>query len=100
MTLCVVSLSGCSWFHRKPPPPPEPPEFVVTGAPAGSIVFIDDVPTGQPAQLNDKPQVLDTTEGPHKIEVRVDGKVVYREDTFVRNGDKRVITVLSGSNRE
>ncbi len=96
----VLSLSACSWFHRKPPAPPDPPELIVTGAPAGSIVFIDDVQKGQLAELNDQPQVLDTTEGAHKIEVRIDDKVVYREDTYVSNGDKRVITVLSGSNRE
>jgi hypothetical protein len=26
--------------------------------------------------------------------------VVYRENLFVKNGEKRVVTVLSGSNRE
>jgi len=91
-------LCACSWFHSRPPPP-VPPEFIVTGAPAGSIVFVDDVQKGQPAEAG-KPQVLTVAAGAHVVEVRVGPTVVYRENTFIKSGEKRVVTVLSGSNRE
>ncbi len=98
--LSLLMLSGCSWFHAKPKPAPVPPQFVVTGAPAGSIVFIDGVMTGRLTELNDRPQIVAVTAGTHTVEVRIGDTVVYREDAYIKSGEKRVITVLSGSNRE
>ncbi|MGO9932007.1 MAG: hypothetical protein ACLPV8_09370 [Steroidobacteraceae bacterium] len=98
--LTLMVLSGCSWFHRGPPPPAVPPELIVTGAPAGSIVFIDGAPQGQAAELNDRPQPLTVAEGTHVVEVRRGDRIVYREDIYVKNGEKRVVTVLSGSSLE
>ncbi len=98
--LTLSLLSACSWFHRKPPPPPDPPEFIVTGAPAGSVVFIDDVQRGPAALYNDKPQEINVTPGEHKVEVRFGDTVVYRENTYITSGQRIVVAVLSGSNRE
>ncbi len=100
MLLTLALLSGCSWFRAKPAPAPVPPEFIVTGAPAGSIVFVDDVQKSQAAEVNDKPQEIVVTEGEHRVEIRFGDVVVYREHAFIRNAERRVITVLSGSNRE
>ena len=99
MFLALVCLSACSWFHREKPPP-EPTELIVTGAPAGSIVFIDDVQKGQLAKFNDKPQILNVAAGAHIVEVRTDSTVVYREQTYVAGGERLVIKVLSGFGRE
>jgi hypothetical protein len=100
MILTLVCLYGCSWFHSRPKPPPDPSELIVTGAPAGSIVFVDNVPNGQTAAFNDKPQVLTVSAGTHSVEVRVGSSVVYQEQTYVGSGERRVIKVLSGSSRE
>ena len=97
--LAVTMLSACSWFHSKSRAP-DPSQFLVTGAPKGSIVFVDDVQRGQAAESNVKPQLLDTTPGEHKVEVRFGDNVVYRENVYINSGEKRVVTVLSGSNRE
>jgi hypothetical protein len=91
----LIGLSGCSWFHHKVPDPPDPPEFIVTGAPAGSLLFVDGVQTGQ-ATLAGKPQVIQVAPGAHTLEVRVGDTVAYRETTYAGAGDKRVVTVLSG----
>jgi hypothetical protein len=34
------------------------------------------------------------------VEIHRGDTVVYRENIYVKNGEKRVVTVLSGSNRE
>jgi hypothetical protein len=75
---------------------PDPSEIIVTGAPVGSLVFVDGVQTGQPTVANDHPQVLDVTAGAHKVEIRVGDTFVYREDTYVGLGERRVVMVLSG----
>ena len=98
--LALACLSACSWFQPRPKAPPAPPELIVTGVPAGSIVFIDNVQNGQAAELSDKPQVLTVAAGEHIVEVRTGSAVVYREQTYVGSGEKRVIKVLSGSSRE
>jgi hypothetical protein len=95
-----MMLSACSWFHAKGPRVPDPPQLIVTGAAADSIVFVDDIQKGEAAAANDKPQVVTVSEGTHKVEVRIGGRVVYREDVYVAGGQRRVVTVLSGSNRE
>jgi hypothetical protein len=78
---------------------PDPTEIIVTGAPAGSVVFVDGMQTGQAAVLNDHPQVLNVAAGPHKVEILVGDRVVYREDTYVGLGERCMVRVLSGLNR-
>ncbi len=62
LLLILLGLSGCSWFHRAKAVPVSP-QLVVTGAPAGSEVFVDDVKNGQTAEVNGKPQVLNVASG-------------------------------------
>lgn len=100
IVLALLSLTGCSWFHTRPKAAPPLPELVVTGAPAGSAIFIDDVQNGQVAEVNGKPQVLSVPAGMHVVEVRAGSTVIYREQTYVSTGDNRVINVLSGIHRE
>jgi hypothetical protein len=92
-------LSACSWFGSNRQQLPDPTEIIVSGAPVGSTLFVDGVPTGQVTASNDHPQVLHVAPGAHKVEIRVGDPVVYREDTYVGLGEHRVVTVLSGLNR-
>jgi hypothetical protein len=75
---------------------PDPTQIIVTGAPAGSIVFVDGLQVGQETVLNDHPQVLNVAAGPHKVEIHVGDTVVYREETYVAIGEHRMVRVLSG----
>ena len=78
---------------------PDPTEIIVTGAPGGSIILVDGVQTGQETPAGDHPQVLTVAAGAHKVEIRMDDKIVYREETYVGLGEHRVVTVLSGLTR-
>ena len=96
--MTLACLSACSWFTaRKPQPLPNPTEIIVTGAPVGSLVLIDNVQIGQATANNDRSRVLEVTAGPHKVEIRMGGRVVYREDTYVGIGERTVVIVKSGS---
>lgn len=96
--MTLACLSACSWFNsRKPPPLPNPTEIIVTGAPAGSIVLIDDVPIGQATAGNGRSRVLDVSAGAHKVEIRTGDRIVYREDTYAAIGERTVVIVKSGS---
>ena len=72
---------------------------MVTGAPAGSLIFIDGVQAGHATATNDLPQTLEVAPGAHTVEIHLGDPVVYREDTYVGLGETLVVAVLSGSNR-
>jgi hypothetical protein len=78
---------------------PDPPEIIVTGAPVGSLVFVDGLQIGEAAAHNDQSQVLNVAAGTHKVEIHMGDTVVYREDTYVGLGERRVVIVLSGLSR-
>src|SRR5579859_8037793 len=95
----VACLSACSWFAPRKTQVPDPTEIIVTGAPAGSTVFVDGLQTGQATAINDHPRVLDVAAGAHRVEIHVGDSVVYREDTYVEVGEHHIVRVLSGLNR-
>ena len=72
---------------------------MVTGAPPGSMLFVDGTGVGQATTAGDHPQVVRVAPGAHQVEIHTGDRVVYREDTDVGPGERRVVTVLSGSPR-
>lgn len=100
LLISLVSLSACSWLGlRKPAASPEPTEIIITGAPAGSQVLIDGSPVGTSAGRNDASEILRVAPGSHKVEIQLNGAIVYREDTYAGPGEHRVVSVLSGVSR-
>jgi hypothetical protein len=95
----LACLSACSWFGSRKTPVPDPTEIIVTGAPTGSIVFVDGMQIGQAATANDRTQVLNVAAGAHKVEIHMGDAVVYREDTYVGRGERYAVRVLSGLSR-
>jgi hypothetical protein len=99
LLITLACLSACNWFGWRKPHAPEPTEIIVTGAPMGSLVFVDGVQAGEPAPLKDRPQILQVAAGDHKVEIHLDDAIVYREDTYVGPGEHRMVRVLSGLTR-
>jgi hypothetical protein len=95
----TCTTAACSWFgwHKSAPSPPT--EIVITGAPAGSLVFVDGLQKGTAVEDNDQSEILDVAPGSHRVEIHVNEAVVYREETYVGSGERRVIGVLSGLSR-
>jgi hypothetical protein len=93
-------LSGCGWFHAAKPSAPKPPELIVTGVPAGALLLVDGVQSGEPQEPDNRTRVLIVAPGSHTVEVKIRDSVVYRENTDVTAGGRRIITVLSGSSRD
>ena len=71
----------------------------MTGAPQGSLLFVDGVQAGPAKEAGNQSQIVQVTPGTHILEVKVGDAVVYREDSDIELGKRRVITVLSGANR-
>jgi len=97
--LICLSLSGCGWLRSGKAPHSEPPELIVTGVPAGSVLFVDGVQEAAAANPSARSRVLEVSPGEHTLEVKLGDTVVYRESTYAGPGDKRVVTVLSGNSR-
>ena len=97
--MTLACLSACTWFGSRKHELPDPTEIIVTGAPAGSLIFVDGLQAGQETAVSDHPQVLIVAAGAHKVEIYTGDKVVYREETYVALGQHRVVTVLSGLTR-
>jgi hypothetical protein len=62
-------------------------------------VFVDGVQIGPAVAHNDQSEILSVAPGAHKVEIRVNDAIAYREDTYVDAGDRRVVSVLSGLSR-
>jgi hypothetical protein len=70
-----------------------PPTLIVTGAPSGSILFVDGLDMGSAPQYDGNPKVLAVLEGTHQVEVRLGSNVVYREKAFVSSGQSHTVAV-------
>jgi hypothetical protein len=71
--------------------------MIVNGAPRGSTLWVDGVRVSPELIEAGKPQVVETTAGMHTIEIRIDGRVTYRESTYVAPGEQHPVIVLSGN---
>lgn len=100
LVITLACLSACSWFgSRRTAALPPPTEIIITGAPAGSLVFVDGSQMGQVVTHNDQSEILKVAPGAHQVEIHLNEAVVYREETYAGPGDHRVVSVLSGSSR-
>ena len=99
MLVALAGLGACGWLGARKAPPPPPPLIVVTGSPAGSRVLIDGSPVGDAAGRTDQTREFTVAPGTHRVEIEVNDKIVYREETYAGPGERRVVIVKSGFTR-
>ena len=89
----VAALAACSMPQTTVRTGMAGPTLIVTGAPAGSILFVDGLRIGSATQFTGSPNVLAVLEGTHQIEVRLGDAVVYHEKAFVSSGQSHTVAV-------
>jgi hypothetical protein len=68
------------------------PAIAVTGAPSGSILFLDGLQLGDPSAWDGNPGVLRVEPGTHLVEIRVDGRPIFTQKVYVE-GELKTIKV-------
>jgi hypothetical protein len=89
----VAALAGCSMPQTTVRTGMAAPTLIVTGAPVGSVLFVDGLRIGSASQFTGSPNVLAVLEGTHQIEVRLGDTVVYHEKAFVSSGQSHTVAV-------
>jgi len=89
----VATLAACSMPQTTVRTGMAGPTLIVTGAPAGSILFVDGLRMGPATQFTGSPNVLAVLEGTHQIEVRLGDTVLYHEKAFVSSGQSHTVAV-------
>ena len=64
------------------------PTLSFTGAPADSILFVDNINSGLTAQYNGNPKVLVVQPGTHELKVMENNKIIFQQSVFVESENK------------
>ena len=96
--IATAALAGCmpQTAVRTGMPPPT---LMVTGAPSGSVLFVDGLDMGSAPQYDGNPKVLAVLEGTHQVEVRLGANLVYREKAFVSSGQSHTVAVAGAASQ-
>jgi hypothetical protein len=98
LLLCAL-LGACDLPHSTVRTGAPAPAFIVTGAPADSLLYVDGVQMGAATTFNGKPYTVSVLEGVHLVDVRLAGKVIYSEKVFVGGGETHAVNVLVGGSQ-
>ncbi len=93
MAVCVV-LASCAPRYpvTKVNTIDSRPTLSFTNAPAGSVVVVDGLKSGEAAQYNGKPKVLVVEPGTHDVAVTQNDKVIFQQTVFIES-EHKVINV-------
>jgi hypothetical protein len=90
--LCFVLVAGCALPTGQTVSKNENPGLLFSGAPEGTIIFVDGIERGHASKYSKK-LALAVIPGRHIVELRSEGEVVHREEIFVSGGAIRTITI-------
>ena len=69
------------------------PRVLLQGAPEGSTLFIDGVPSGNAASYSKDPRVVLLEPGEHLLEVKAAGRLLCSEKVSLGASDQRTVVV-------
>lgn len=94
-TLCTAVLLmlfvGCSMPATTVKTMDTRPSISITGAPSGSILFVDGISMGIAGQYDGHPTILIIEPGTHRIEIRDNAGVIYQQTIFVESELKNIV---------
>lgn len=93
IVLLALVLAGCSYPQTRVETVDTRPTIAVANAPSGSLLAVNGVVIGPAQDFDGKPKTLRLTKGMHRIEIRSNEIVVYRETVFLANDTHRTIMV-------
>jgi hypothetical protein len=67
------------------------PALAFSGAPSGTVLFVDGAPVGDPSDYDGQPRILRVEPGTHHVEIRSkEGQVLFWQRVFVESELKTV----------
>jgi hypothetical protein len=66
------------------------PALAISGAPVGTVLYVDGVAVGDPARFDGRPNILRVEAGTHEVELRDGARVVFAQRVFVESELKTV----------
>ena len=94
--IAAVFLAGCALPTTGVRSGSVRPTLGVQGAPEGAELYVDGLSMGPAASFDGIHEVLNVEEGAHRVEVRLNGRVVHDERIVMSSGESRVVHVSGG----
>ncbi len=67
------------------------PALAISGAPSGTVLYVDGAAIGDPADYDGRPNILRVEPGTHQVEIRTRGNaVIFTQRVFVESELKTV----------
>jgi hypothetical protein len=87
----VVALAACAAPTTVVRTVDTRPALAFSGAPSGTVLYVDGAPVGDPSDYDGRPTILRVEPGTHLLEIRSKaGQVVFSQRVFVESELKTV----------
>lgn len=90
-SLTLIFMVGCSMPATTVKTVDTRPSISITGAPKGSLLFVDGISMGDAEQYDGHPNILTIEPGTHRIEVKSNDNLIYQQIIFVESELKNIV---------
>jgi len=88
--LAVFLFAGCSMPNTVVRTVDDRPTLAIKGAPAGAILYVDNISMGDAGQYDGDPTILTVEPGTHVVRVAVGNVTIYEQKVFVESSLKTI----------
>jgi hypothetical protein len=93
MALATLVLGACALPATGVKSGSVRPTLAVSGAPESAVLYLDGIALGTASQYDGRTKVLNVEEGPHRVEIRMNGVPIHSEKFVISSGETRTISV-------
>ncbi len=91
--VAMLALAACSYPTTTVSSVDTRPHLSVTGAPAGSVLTIDNISMGDATAYTPDKKLITLDHGTHHVIVTSNGKTLYDNAVYLGNGANSTITI-------